>query len=115
VAAARRDDLLRAVSALQEIYRKNFFPEMKARWDVYPNNIGHVEFPGCFRCHDGSHRSADGKVVSNDCNTCHVIVGQGKAGEMKFSMQPEGLPFEHPGDVGDAAEGMLCNDCHGQQ
>ena len=115
VAASRHDELLQAAGALQEIYRKNFFPEMKARWDVYPNNIGHLEFPGCFRCHDGEHRSAGGKVISNDCNTCHIIVGQGRAGEMKFSMQPEGLAFEHPGDVGDAAEGMLCNACHGQE
>jgi hypothetical protein len=115
LAAKRRANLEQAVSALQEIYRKNFFPEMKARWDAYPNNIGHKEFPGCFRCHDGSHRSADGKIVSQDCNTCHVIVGQGRSGDVKFSMQPEGLEFEHPGDLGDAVEGMLCNDCHGQE
>ncbi|HWP66457.1 MAG TPA: NapC/NirT family cytochrome c [Candidatus Limnocylindria bacterium] len=112
IAETRRADLEQAIAALQEIYRKNFFPEMKARWDVYPNNIGHLEFPGCFRCHDGEHRSADGKVVTADCNSCHVIIGQGRPDEMAFSLQPEGLPFEHPGDVGDAIEGMLCPDCH---
>ncbi len=30
---------------------KIFFAEMKVRWDAYPNNIGHLEFNGCFRCH----------------------------------------------------------------
>jgi nitrate/TMAO reductase-like tetraheme cytochrome c subunit len=112
--ASRRADVQRAATALQQIYRQNFFPAMKARWDVYPDNIGHKNFPGCMRCHDGSHQSADGRVVSRECRTCHAIVGQGGPREMKFSMQPEGLPFEHPGDVGDAWEGMQCTDCHAE-
>ncbi len=35
------------------------------------NNLGHMDFPGCFRCHDGSHTSAGGKTIPNDCDTCH--------------------------------------------
>ena len=30
------------------------FPEMKANWSVYPDNLGHMIWPGCFRCHDGN-------------------------------------------------------------
>ena len=41
----------KAVSGLQAAYNKNIFPEMKVKWSVYPNNIGHLEFMGCFRCH----------------------------------------------------------------
>lgn len=108
----RRDDLTRAVSALQQIYRQNFFPVMKSRWDAYPTNIGHLAFPGCMRCHDGSHTSADGKVISRACGTCHTIVGQGRTGAVKVSMQLDGLEFEHPEDVGDALETMQCTDCH---
>ena len=42
------------IDAVQEIYRDNFFPEMKASWQAYPDNIGHKDWPGCFRCHDGT-------------------------------------------------------------
>ena len=44
-----------AISETQRIFRDNFFPEMKTDWKVRPNNIGHYIWPGCFRCHDGSH------------------------------------------------------------
>jgi hypothetical protein len=49
---------------------------MKIAWGTYPNNIGHEDFLGCFRCHDGSHKSADGKVIPDDCETCHAILAQ---------------------------------------
>jgi nitrate/TMAO reductase-like tetraheme cytochrome c subunit len=57
-----------------EIYRRNIFPAMKVAWGVHPNNLGHNDFPGCFRCHDGNHTSADGQTISNDCGTCHTVV-----------------------------------------
>jgi hypothetical protein len=38
---------------------------------TYPNNLGHTDFPGCFRCHDGSHTTADGQTISQDCSACH--------------------------------------------
>jgi hypothetical protein len=59
-----------------EIYLRNVFPAMKVTWGTYPNNIGHEDFLGCFRCHDGSHKSADGKVISDDCESCHTILAQ---------------------------------------
>jgi hypothetical protein len=43
-------------------------------WNVHPNNIGHNDSPGCFRCHDGSHTSADGQAISNDCSACHGLL-----------------------------------------
>jgi hypothetical protein len=63
----------RAVSAVQEIFRRNVFPDMNVRFGTYPNNIGHIDFPGCFRCHDDNHRSKDGKKIGQDCDTCHDI------------------------------------------
>jgi hypothetical protein len=57
-----------------KIYMRNIFPEMKVNWGVHPNNLGHNDFPGCFRCHDGSHSSADGQTISNDCNACHNLL-----------------------------------------
>jgi hypothetical protein len=56
------------------IYLRNIFPDMKVTWGVHPNNLGHNDFPGCFRCHDGSHTSADGQTISNDCTTCHNLL-----------------------------------------
>jgi len=56
------------------IYLRNIFPLMKVTWAVHPNNLGHTDFPGCFRCHDGSHTSADGQTISNDCTACHNLV-----------------------------------------
>ena len=57
-----------------KIYLRNIFPEMKVTWGVHPNNLGHNDFPGCFRCHDGSHTSADGQTISNDCSACHNLL-----------------------------------------
>jgi nitrate/TMAO reductase-like tetraheme cytochrome c subunit len=98
-----------AIAAVQQIYTNNFFPEMKASWKDYPNHIGHKDWPGCFRCHDDKHRTADGKKVikGNDCNVCHVILAQGVGKELE-QLNATGQKFKHPG--GDA-DGM-CSDCH---
>lgn len=57
-----------------EIYARNVFPEMKLTWGTHPNNIGHEDFLGCFRCHDDNHKSADGRVISQDCDACHAVL-----------------------------------------
>jgi hypothetical protein len=57
-----------------KIYLRNIFPEMNVSWGVHPNNLGHNDFPGCFRCHDGSHTSASGQTISNDCSACHNLL-----------------------------------------
>jgi len=101
-----------AIHHLEAIYRRNFFPRMKVRWDTYPDHSGHLTTLGCFRCHDGSHKSASGEVVTNDCRTCHVIVAQGNAGAIAHATDDAGLDFQHPSDVGDAWQGMVCSDCH---
>jgi nitrate/TMAO reductase-like tetraheme cytochrome c subunit len=59
---------------IAKIYLRNIFPEMKVTWGVHPNNLGHNDFPGCFRCHDGSHTTSDGQTISNDCTSCHNLL-----------------------------------------
>ncbi|HET7292416.1 MAG TPA: NapC/NirT family cytochrome c [Vicinamibacteria bacterium] len=59
---------------LAAIYLKNVFPAMKVSWGTYPNNIGHEDFLGCFRCHDESHKTRDGRTISQDCSACHSIL-----------------------------------------
>lgn len=112
VAASQASAIENAVTALQQIYRQNFFPAMKARWDVYPTNIGHLSAPGCFRCHDGKHKSPGGKVLSNGCTDCHSIAAQGTPPALTSSGAAEGLPFQHPIDIGDAWQMMPCHTCH---
>jgi hypothetical protein len=69
----RRQDVERAVTAAQKVFQRNVFPEMNVQFGTYPNNIGHMDFPGCFRCHDDGHKSADGKTITQDCESCHTI------------------------------------------
>jgi len=63
-----------AAQQVLAIYRRNVFPEMKVAWGTHPNNIGHEDFLGCFRCHDENHKSADGRTITQDCNACHTVL-----------------------------------------
>jgi nitrate/TMAO reductase-like tetraheme cytochrome c subunit len=69
--AGRAQEIAQAGDAVLAIYDRNVFPDLKVTWGTYPNNLGHTDFPGCFRCHDGSHTAADGKTISQDCQACH--------------------------------------------
>lgn len=74
IVASQKAKLDQAISAIQAIYLRNVFPAMDVTWGTYPNNLGHMDWPGCFRCHDGSHVSADGKAIPNDCDVCHDLI-----------------------------------------
>ncbi|MGA7524660.1 MAG: NapC/NirT family cytochrome c [Acidobacteriaceae bacterium] len=63
-----------AARALVSVYDRNVFPFMKVTWGTYPDNIGHMAYPGCFRCHDGSHVTKTGQTLSNDCSLCHNLL-----------------------------------------
>ncbi len=71
---AQRAKIDASARRLVAIYDRNVFPSMKVTWGTYPNNIGHMAYPGCFRCHDGSHTTKDGKTLSNDCSLCHNLL-----------------------------------------
>lgn len=72
--AQQHEDVTRSARALLNVYQHNVFPEMKVTWGTYPNNLGHTDFTGCFRCHDEQHASSDGKTITQDCSSCHNIV-----------------------------------------
>jgi hypothetical protein len=63
----------RAVTATQDVWARNVFPAMNVTWGTYPSNLGHVNAPGCFRCHDDEHKASDGRVIRQDCELCHSI------------------------------------------
>ena len=81
----QRDQVDSAAKTLVGIYTRNVFPNMKVAWGTYPNNIGHNAFPGCFRCHDGSHTSKEGKTISNDCALCHNLLAVDEANPKQMS------------------------------
>lgn len=74
LAGTRAAEIAAAAATVQAIYAHNVFPAMKVTWGTYPDNLGHQDFPGCFRCHDGNHTSADGRAISQDCDSCHTVV-----------------------------------------
>jgi hypothetical protein len=69
----RNEEVERAVSGTQLAYSRNVFPKMNVTWGTHPNNIGHMDSPGCFRCHDDSHKTKDGRTIKQDCEQCHEI------------------------------------------
>jgi hypothetical protein len=68
-----------AADELVTLYSQNVFPFMKVTWGTHPNNIGHMGYPGCFRCHDGSHTATNGKTIPQDCSVCHNLLAVDEA------------------------------------
>ncbi len=73
IAASFSKEIIESIKALQDIYDQYVFPDQKVSWDTHPNNLGHKNDPGCFRCHDGGHFSEEGEVIRLECNVCHSI------------------------------------------
>lgn len=107
--ATQRRQIHQAIATVQAIYRENIFPYMKASWRIHPDNIGHLYYKGCFRCHDGKHISAQGEVISNKCETCHSILSETSHATLMPPTSSE--PFKHPIDLG-SLNGMACDTCH---
>jgi len=101
-----------SIASVKKEFSQNNFPKMKVTYDRYPEHIGHLESDGCFRCHNGSFKADNGRVISHDCNLCHTIVGQGKEGAIQYSSIRENLEFQHPVDIGTAWKDNNCSECH---
>ena len=106
----RQPNIQQVVAQAQTIYQANFFPEMKTDWRVHPDNIGHKIWPGCFRCHDGSHKTADGKqsIPADSCNMCHIILAQG-SGQQLEQLNAKGYDFFH---IDSTYLDFSCTECH---
>ena len=109
----KNKDLIKtSIASVQQAFSQNTFPHMKVNYDNYPEHIGHLESDGCFRCHNGSFKSDDGRTISRDCNQCHTIVGQGTPAAMQYTTIRENLEFQHPVDIGTAWQESNCSECH---
>jgi hypothetical protein len=98
VYASREAEVRTAVNVLQEIFNRTQFPFMNVTWQSHRNNIGHKDFPGCFRCHDGKHLSADNQAVRLECNVCHTIpqvAGPGQTLQPVSSLPAGNEPDSH--------------------
>jgi NapC/NirT cytochrome c family protein len=74
VMAAKASEVKTAGDALVNIFTHNAFPDMKVTWGTHPNHIGHMSYPGCFRCHDGDHNAQNGTAITQDCSACHNLL-----------------------------------------
>jgi nitrate/TMAO reductase-like tetraheme cytochrome c subunit len=98
---SKRASIDASAATLQQIFSTTRFPEMRVDWRTHPDNVGHMQSTGCFRCHDDQHVSKDGKKISKDCGVCHTILTEAKTA----------AGFQHPVDIGDL-KSVNCADCH---
>ncbi len=117
VSSARGLDIAKMGDALGTIYDGNVFPEMKVTWGTYPSNLGHRNSAGCFRCHDGKHVSADGKVLASECTVCHTMPQRGPQtgmGEPMTATEKEWHPWQTPEKhlAVEKHKNIQCYECH---
>jgi len=86
-----------AITELQSIYNQTVFVDQKVDWTTHPNNLGHIDSPGCFRCHDGKHMNAQNQAIRLECNLCHsipvVATAQDFVSDIEINRGPE--PASH--------------------
>jgi nitrate/TMAO reductase-like tetraheme cytochrome c subunit/mono/diheme cytochrome c family protein len=71
--AANGEKIAAAITLLTQLYHENTYTDQKLDWQTHPDNIGHRDSPGCFRCHDGEHFDSEGTAIRLECNLCHSI------------------------------------------
>ncbi len=111
VYSSRGPDIGDAVAIVTGIYSRSVFPKMKVDWTTYPDNIGHRNWPGCFRCHDGRHATADGNILTRSCTACHTMPQRGPL-ETLGALPPLSEEAWHPFPLKSKHATMMCNRCH---
>jgi cytochrome c5 len=116
--SSNKDLIKSAITELQVIFNQTVFIDQKVDWTTHPNNLGHIESPGCFRCHDGKHLNSQQQAIRLECNLCHsvpvVATSQDFVARIEISRGPEPQTHLNPNwislhhNVFDAT----CSDCH---
>jgi hypothetical protein len=73
VAASQAPAIEQAQKAAADLVTQLVFKTAQVTWQSFPDNRGHKDFAGCFRCHDGKHLASDGESIRLQCNICHSI------------------------------------------
>ncbi len=107
-----------AIMELQTIFTNSVFIDQKVDWNAHPNNIGHIDSAGCFRCHDGKHMDAQQQAIRLECNLCHSIpivsTSQDLVTRIEISRGPEPNSHLNPNWIGlhHSAFDATCSNCH---
>ncbi len=123
VAATQAADIEQAAEVAEELLTLLVFEEPGVTWESFPDHSGHgghKEFPGCFRCHDGKHLSAEGESIRLHCNICHAIPVT-----VEDSDHPPEMPVANIQEPASHLEtnfmadhrfqaNSVCVDCHGE-
>jgi hypothetical protein len=107
----QKADVDRSIDAVISILDRSVFFTMKVNWATYPHDIGHRDWPGCFRCHDGNHESQSGKVLTKSCAVCHTMPQRGPLMPLGATAPASKEPWHIWPLEGKHAE-ILCNRCH---
>ena len=112
------DQIKAAIQTLKDIYDRTVFHDQQIDWETYPNNLGHINSPGCFRCHDGKHLDVDQQAIRLECNVCHSIpVVKGQEDfvtkiELSSGIEPETHKNPNWINLHNQAFGASCAACH---
>jgi hypothetical protein len=116
--AGHEDKISAAIQTLKDIYDRTVFHDQQVDWTTHPNNLGHINSPGCFRCHDGKHLDAQKQAIRLECNLCHsvpVVKGQDDfVTNIEISTGPEPESHLNPNWISlhNQAFGPSCTACH---
>jgi hypothetical protein len=107
---------------MKRILMASTFSGAHLTWRSFPNNTGHNDFAGCFRCHDGKHLDENGQAIRLQCTLCHAlpqVVRDDGARSVVSTVSPDLTPLpshsepnfmhEHRTKVDDT-----CKMCHGK-
>jgi hypothetical protein len=116
--ATGADKVKAAIAEVQRVYSVSVFSDQKLDWTSHPDNLGHINSPGCFRCHDGKHLDTQKKAIRLECNLCHsvpVVAGPGQSlTNIEVNSGPE--PASHLGanwiGLHNRAYNSTCATCH---
>ncbi|HKJ39137.1 MAG TPA: NapC/NirT family cytochrome c [Anaerolineales bacterium] len=116
--AGNSDKVSAAIQEIKDIYDRTVFHDQEVDWATHPNNLGHINSPGCFRCHDGGHLNAQDEAIRLECNVCHsipVVAGPDDfVTKIEISRGPEPESHFNPNWISlhNEAFGTSCATCH---
>lgn len=108
---AKRVTINRAIDGVREIYSNYFFPYMRVSWKTYPDNIGHMNSPGCFRCHDNRHVDQFGKTLDMNCTSCHTFLTRTVSDDGVTDFR-SAKTYDHPWKRIGVHQTLICSQCH---
>ncbi len=109
------------IELVGELVARSRFRDPSVSWRSFPDHSGHSHSAGCFRCHNGKHRDAEGKPLAANCTLCHSVpigIRQGEIPRNLLALADMPKPESHwqPDFIGihRTAVDDTCAGCHGE-